>query len=81
MKKPTFSTVQLTNDPSLRWCPYRYGEVVYSDSHEKELRFLGYADNANVRLGTINGIAEIAGHVNELTVRRPTVMKSYNKSI
>lgn len=65
------------NDPSLRWVGYRYGEVLYSDTHQTYLRFSRYdhKDPSRVVLASMNGIADLPGTVDEFTVRRDTAQK------
>lgn len=70
-KKHVPSLEEIANDPSLRWFPYRTAEVIFSDTHGTELRFMGY-DGEQVKLATLNGIAPIAETVHRLTVRRLT---------
>lgn len=71
-KKYEPSAAELANDPSLRWCPYRSGELVWSDAHGDVMRFLRY-ESAGVALATQHGIAPVAGVYSPLSVRRPSV--------
>ncbi len=71
--KPTAE--QIKNDPSLRWCPYRSMEVVFSDAHQTELRFIRY-EGQMVRLAELNSIAELPELVQASTIRRSSVMNS-----
>lgn len=70
-KKRIPTSVEIANDPSLRWFPYRMWELVYSDATGELLRFVRYEGDAVV-LATVNGMAELPGTVGFLTVRRPT---------
>ena len=72
-KKLQFTDAELKNDPSLRWCPYRRSELVYSDVHQAPVRFLEYA-NDRVLLASLNGIAPLPVTAGRLQVRRPSVM-------
>jgi len=72
--KPT--AAQIANDASLRWCPYRMFELVYSDTHGRPLRFVRYASPGQVVLATLGGMGELPGTVHELTVRRPSTMQA-----
>lgn len=60
---------ELANDPSLRWSPYSKWELVWSDAHNDQLRFVGY-EEGGVRLATVNGIANLPGLVSPLSIRR-----------
>ena len=73
-KKPEWTPSQLANDPSLRWCPYRRHELVWSDAYQDCLRFWGYEGEGMVRLATLmlGRIDGPEGLVPELSVRRPT---------
>ncbi len=71
MKKPKYTVEQLENDPSLRVCPYRRWETVWSDTLQADVRFVRY-EGTMVRLATMNGIAELPDLVPELSIRRMT---------
>ena len=61
---------ELINDPSLRWCPYRRWELLWSDLHQTEVRFLEYRGDL-VAVATLNGIAPYPEpHPTRLQVRR-----------
>jgi signal transduction histidine kinase len=79
-KKSTLLAAQLINDPSLRWCAYRMWEVVWSDVHQIELRFVRY-ENGKAKLASLAGMAELPDLVDPLSVRRPTVHKDYGTKI
>jgi hypothetical protein len=64
---------ELANDPSLRFCPYRPYETVWSDTHGQELRFLRYQEDAVV-LASLNGMGELPGAVPALSIRRLTAL-------
>ncbi len=72
-KKYVAGPDELVNDPSLRWCPYRMWETVWSDVHQAELRFVRY-EGERVVLATLGGMAELPGTVGKLQVRRLTTM-------
>jgi hypothetical protein len=72
-RKQKFTEADLKNDPSLRWCPYRMWELVWSDVHNKPVRFVRYEDG-KVRVGTLNGMAPLPELVEVHQVRRPSVM-------
>src|ERR1700730_5967667 len=69
--KPTAE--QIANDPSLKWIGYRRGELVWSDLHSANVRFLEYSEG-KVRLATLDGIAPLPDLAEENQVRRPSVM-------
>ena len=71
-RKHAPSAAELVNDPSLKYCPYRTFELVWSDSHSTEMRFVAYLANGKVRLATEAGMAVIAGEFDVLSIRRPT---------
>ncbi len=70
-KKHKLSEAELANDPSLRWCGYRRMELVWSDTHKTEMRFVEYTPCGGVRLanfvlGVVDGVFDV------LSIRRPT---------
>ena len=71
-KKPRYTAAQLANDPSLRWCPYRRWESLWSDVHQADMRFVRYEGDGMVRLATLDAIAELPELVREDQVRRYT---------
>ena len=73
-KKQKYSESELRNDPSLKWCPYRRAEVVWSDAHQAEVRFMEYVGCDRARTATLNGIADMPGTVHRLGIRRPTAL-------
>lgn len=68
-RKHAPSEAELQNDPSLRYTPYRSGELVYSDDHEQVMRFLEYAGD-KIRLATVNALTPLSTLVKKLSVRR-----------
>lgn len=62
---------ELANDPSLRWCPYRSFELVWSDAHATEMRFNGYNDDGTVSLANM-AMSPVPGSYDPLSIRRPT---------
>lgn len=65
------SPAEIHNDPSLKWVPYRRGELLTSD--EVGLcRFQCYNEQGQVELASYEGIAPLGKAVGPLTVRRPT---------
>lgn len=66
-RKP--SVAELANDASLRWNDYKWGEVLVSDTHSEDLRFIG-RDGDMVRLATLGGMSALPEPVHMLTVRR-----------
>lgn len=66
------SAAELVNDPSLKYCPYRTFELVWSDSHRTEMRFVAYLASGKVRLATEAGMALVDGEFDILSIRRPT---------
>lgn len=66
--KPT--DAELANDPSLRWHSYGKYETLDSDTHGCQLAFVRYTDCGRIVLATINGLSELPGVVDSLTVRR-----------
>lgn len=68
-RKPTEG--ELANDPSLRWCGYRRFELVWSDTHKTEMRFVEYLPNGKVRLANMM-LGIIPGEYNASSIRRPT---------
>ena len=83
MKKKTIHThEELANDPSLRWSSYQKYEIVWSDSHHQDLRFVQY-ENGLVRLSTINAMDNLPDLVDKLSIRRncsEVVMSQEDKS-
>ena len=73
MKHRRSTAEEIVNDPSLRWCAYRYGELVHSDAHAAQVRFVRY-ERGKIRVATLNGISNLPGLVDPLKVRRPSVM-------
>ena len=71
--KRGFSQAELRNDPSLKWCEYRFGEMLWSDIHQTEVRFARYEEEL-VRVCSLNGIEELPDLVSSVWVRRPSVM-------
>lgn len=71
MKKIKYSDAELVNDPSLRWCQYRYGELIWSDVHDGPARFDRY-EGDGVRLLTDVAMAPMNSIVGRLQVRRPS---------
>lgn len=69
MKKIQFTPEQLANDPSLKYCPYRYGELVWSDQHKAWVRF-GHYEGRNVHVLSYAGMAPLSGVVPDLQIRR-----------
>jgi hypothetical protein len=61
---------ELASDPTLRWWPYRRGELLWSDYHRDYLRFGGYTPERGVRLLS-RALAELPGEVRADRVRRP----------
>jgi hypothetical protein len=72
---------EIANDPSLKWCGYRFGELVWSDYHQESVRFVCYMlpSCEFVRLASLNSIAELPGEYHRLTIRRPSVMEASRK--
>jgi hypothetical protein len=68
-RKPT--AAEILNDPSLRWVPYRRGELLMSDELGL-VRFLAYNPAGLVELASAAGIAPLGVAVGPLTVRRPS---------
>lgn len=68
-KKIEYTEAELANDPSLKWCPYREAEAVWSDLHRTDVRFLRY-EEGKVRLATIDGISPLPDLVERTQVRR-----------
>lgn len=65
-----FTEAELTNDPSLRWCPYRTWELIHSDAHDEPVRFLRYSgDNAELAVVGDHFMREL-GTVPVLSLRR-----------
>ena len=56
LKKRIASPEEISNDPSLQFNAYLRWEAVWSDLHQGMVRFIGYADDGHIRVGTINGI-------------------------
>ena len=79
-KKKVASPAELANDPSLRWCPYRQGELVYSDLHQAVVRFWEI-EKKGIRLASLNGIAPLPELVRADQIRRPSVMREANKAM
>lgn len=74
MKKRILTQAEIDNDPSLRWFPYKYAELLWCDEYQTYYRFVAY-EGDSVRLATVNGIARIDGDkglAKVLYVRRPT---------
>jgi hypothetical protein len=69
-RQPTVE--ELTNDPSLKWSSYQRLEVVWSDTHNRTLRFVEYHGD-KVTLAEINSGAVIEGKYSALSIRRPYV--------
>lgn len=70
-KKRKYSPEELLNDPSLKWFPYRNGELLNSDQFG-DVRFASYDEEGNVSLLTLLGMSPISGVVSPLSVRRHT---------
>ena len=63
------------NDPSLKYhSKYLKYELLYSDSHGGNVRFLRYADADNVVVASVDGMAELPGTFPLASVRRASVM-------
>lgn len=77
MKKHKPTQAEITNDPSIRWTPYKKWEVVESDTYGL-VRFSGYAADGSVELTTLLGMGQIAGSVQSTTIRRPTPRAQVN---
>lgn len=71
-RKHVPSAAELANDPSLRWCPYRKFELVWSDTHQTEMRFVEYLTGGKVTLATEAGMAVVEGSYDALSIRRCT---------
>jgi hypothetical protein len=77
-RKPT--AAEILNDPSLRWVPYRRGELLICDvpgieaftGPERLCRFIAYTPKGEVELASAAGIAPLGLAVGPLTVRRPS---------
>ncbi len=70
-KKHQPSPAELANDPSLKYCPYRRMELVWSDTFKAEMRFVEYVPCGKIRLANFS-MGEVSGLYDPLTVRRPT---------
>lgn len=70
-RKRVHSAAELANDPSLRYCPYRKFELVWSDSHQTEMRFVEYVGD-KIILATEAGMAVVDGLWDMLSIRRCT---------
>jgi hypothetical protein len=69
----TPSAAELANDGSLRWCPYRRGELLTCDTVAGGLcRFQAYTAAGLVELASYEGIVPLGVAVDPLLVRRPT---------
>lgn len=71
LKKYVPSAAELVNDPSLKWHQYKQGEAVYCETLQENVRFMSYQQD-KVKLATLNGIAEIPGLFDKLSIRRLT---------
>lgn len=79
-KKPAIhkaTDVEIRNDPSLRWNYYRPWEIVWSDLHNTEVRFLRY-EGDKIAVASLHGITELSDRVGVLQIRRPSTMEGYN---
>ena len=79
-KPQTASPAELVNDPSLRYFPYKQGELVWSDAHGDHVRFWSYNADGTVQTATRDGISPEGNSVNCLSVRRPSVNAEWYKS-
>ena len=71
-KKHKPGEAELRNDPSLRFCPYRKWETVWSDAHNVEVRFMAYVGD-QVQVADLV-MAPLPGYVPILSIRRPSTM-------
>ncbi len=82
MSKEKFTDEEMQNDPSLRWCGYRYGEVLYSDAHASLVRFDHYCEKRVwVYVLEVNSMAPLQKPATVLQVRRPSVMENARKPL
>lgn len=69
MKTTKYTAEDLTNDPSLKWNPYRKWELVWSDSHSEYKRFVRH-EKSLVRLAEVHSLSELHSLVPRNSVRR-----------
>lgn len=69
-KKHTPSPTELVNDPSLRWNPYRWGEVVTCDLYPEPVRFHSYTADGKIVVASVNSISPLGEPVDRMRVRR-----------
>jgi hypothetical protein len=71
MAKPKYTLEELAADPSLKWCPYRRFEILWSDTHQTCVRFVRY-EGDGVVVAADASCAEMPGSVPKTSVRRPS---------
>lgn len=68
------------NDPSLKYhSKYLKYELLYSDVHGGNVRFVRYAGGDNVVVATVDGMAEMPATVPLSSVRRASVMSAVDR--
>ena len=73
-KKPDHppSPEELANDRSLRWVPYRYAELLWSDELQDNVRFLRYDEAGRIAVASYAGISDLGIALDPLKTRRLT---------